>query len=75
MATIAVDPRTDYLLRLGDYALVLGQRVSAPFAQALAEDQRVIAETKQIIVTSVDRWGVDWRRGRHQMCFTSSGMS
>jgi ring-1,2-phenylacetyl-CoA epoxidase subunit PaaC len=28
MATIAVDPRTDYLLRLGDDALVLGQRVS-----------------------------------------------
>src|SRR5947209_5655824 len=28
MATIAVDPRTEYLLRLGDDALVLGQRVS-----------------------------------------------
>ena len=28
MATIAVDPREDYLLRLGDDALVLGQRVS-----------------------------------------------
>src|SRR5919112_1801711 len=28
MATIAVDPRTDCLLRLGDDALVLGQRVS-----------------------------------------------
>src|SRR5437764_2270668 len=28
MATIAVDPRTDYLLRLGDDALVLGQRLS-----------------------------------------------
>jgi ring-1,2-phenylacetyl-CoA epoxidase subunit PaaC len=28
MATIAVDPRADYLLRLGDDALVLGQRVS-----------------------------------------------
>lgn len=28
MATIAVDPRTDTLLRLGDDALVLGQRVS-----------------------------------------------
>lgn len=28
MATIAVDPRVDYLLRLGDDALVLGQRVS-----------------------------------------------
>jgi len=28
MATVAVDPRTDYLLRLGDDALVLGQRVS-----------------------------------------------
>jgi ring-1,2-phenylacetyl-CoA epoxidase subunit PaaC len=27
MATIAVDPRTDYLLRLGDDALVLGQRL------------------------------------------------
>jgi len=28
MATIAVDPRTEHLLRLGDDALVLGQRVS-----------------------------------------------
>src|SRR5436309_3353157 len=28
MATVAVDPRTEYLLRLGDDALVLGQRVS-----------------------------------------------
>src|SRR5215213_5621081 len=28
MATIAVDPRVDYLLRLGDDALVLGQRLS-----------------------------------------------
>jgi ring-1,2-phenylacetyl-CoA epoxidase subunit PaaC len=28
MATLAVDPRTDTLLRLGDDALVLGQRVS-----------------------------------------------
>src|SRR5215216_388645 len=28
MATIAVDPRHDYLLRLGDDALVLGQRLS-----------------------------------------------
>jgi len=28
MATVAVDPRTDYLLRLGDDALVLGQRLS-----------------------------------------------
>jgi ring-1,2-phenylacetyl-CoA epoxidase subunit PaaC len=28
MATLAVDPRTDYLLRLGDDALVLGQRLS-----------------------------------------------
>jgi ring-1,2-phenylacetyl-CoA epoxidase subunit PaaC len=28
MATIAVDPRIDYLVRLGDDALVLGQRVS-----------------------------------------------
>jgi ring-1,2-phenylacetyl-CoA epoxidase subunit PaaC len=28
MATITVDPRTDYLLRLGDDALVLGQRLS-----------------------------------------------
>ena len=28
MATIVVDPRTDYLLRLGDDALVLGQRLS-----------------------------------------------
>jgi ring-1,2-phenylacetyl-CoA epoxidase subunit PaaC len=28
MATVAVDPRTDYLLRLGDDSLVLGQRVS-----------------------------------------------
>jgi len=28
MATIAVDPRTEYLLRLGDDALVLGQRLS-----------------------------------------------
>ena len=27
MATVAVDPRTDYLLRLGDGALVLGQRL------------------------------------------------
>src|SRR6476646_2783226 len=27
MATIAVDPRTDYLLRLGDDALILGQRL------------------------------------------------
>src|SRR5205085_4050254 len=27
MATLAVDPRTDYLLRLGDDALVLGQRL------------------------------------------------
>jgi ring-1,2-phenylacetyl-CoA epoxidase subunit PaaC len=27
VATIAVDPRTDYLLRLGDDALVLGQRL------------------------------------------------
>src|SRR5881628_3409499 len=27
MATVAVDPRTDYLLRLGDDALVLGQRL------------------------------------------------
>jgi ring-1,2-phenylacetyl-CoA epoxidase subunit PaaC len=28
MATVAVDPRIEYLLRLGDDALVLGQRVS-----------------------------------------------
>ena len=28
MATVAVDPRKEYLLRLGDDALVLGQRVS-----------------------------------------------
>jgi ring-1,2-phenylacetyl-CoA epoxidase subunit PaaC len=28
MATLAVDPREDYLLRLGDDALVLGQRLS-----------------------------------------------
>ena len=28
MATVAVDPRMDYLLRLGDDSLVLGQRVS-----------------------------------------------
>ena len=28
MATVAVDPRTDYLLRLGDDALVLGQHLS-----------------------------------------------
>jgi ring-1,2-phenylacetyl-CoA epoxidase subunit PaaC len=28
MASVAVDPRTDYLLRLGDDALVLGQRLS-----------------------------------------------
>src|SRR3954447_6695206 len=28
MATVAVDPRMDFLLRLGDDALVLGQRVS-----------------------------------------------
>jgi ring-1,2-phenylacetyl-CoA epoxidase subunit PaaC len=28
MATVAVDPRADYLLRLGDDALVLGQRLS-----------------------------------------------
>jgi ring-1,2-phenylacetyl-CoA epoxidase subunit PaaC len=28
MAIVAVDPRTDYLLRLGDDALILGQRVS-----------------------------------------------
>jgi ring-1,2-phenylacetyl-CoA epoxidase subunit PaaC len=28
MATVAVDPRTEYLLRLGDDSLVLGQRVS-----------------------------------------------
>ncbi len=28
MATVAVDPRTEYLLRLGDGALVLGQRLS-----------------------------------------------
>jgi ring-1,2-phenylacetyl-CoA epoxidase subunit PaaC len=27
MATIAVDPRTDYLLRLGDDSLILGQRL------------------------------------------------
>ncbi|MEO7278142.1 MAG: 1,2-phenylacetyl-CoA epoxidase subunit PaaC [Sphingomicrobium sp.] len=27
MATLAVDPRTDYLLRLGDDALILGQRL------------------------------------------------
>jgi ring-1,2-phenylacetyl-CoA epoxidase subunit PaaC len=27
MATVAVDPRTDYLLRLGDDALILGQRL------------------------------------------------
>ena len=27
MATVAVDPRTEYLLRLGDDALVLGQRL------------------------------------------------
>src|SRR3954464_5996972 len=27
MATLAVDPRTDYVLRLGDDALVLGQRL------------------------------------------------
>src|ERR1700754_271553 len=27
MATLAVDPRTDYLLRLGDDSLVLGQRL------------------------------------------------
>src|SRR3954466_6085279 len=28
MATVAVDPRADYLMRLGDDALVLGQRLS-----------------------------------------------
>ena len=28
MATVAVEPRTDYLMRLGDDSLVLGQRVS-----------------------------------------------
>ena len=28
MATVAVDPRTNYLLRLGDDALILGQRLS-----------------------------------------------
>ena len=28
MATVAADPRTDYLLRLGDDALILGQRLS-----------------------------------------------
>ncbi len=43
------------------------RRVPAPFAQPLAEDQRVIAEPLQV---------VDARRVRRRhICFTSSGMS
>ena len=63
----------------------------APFAQALAEDQRVIAEAQQIVEAHGIRLAgggrveaalpgrsgrhVDRRQRSHQMCFTSSGMS
>ena len=43
--------------------------VPAPFAQALPEDERVVAEAQEVFGA-----GIDGER-RHQMCFTSSGMS
>ncbi len=70
------------------------RRMPAPFAQPLAEDQRVIAEPQKVIGPGVQLFpgggrgptrcgssacallGPGLRRGtRHQMCFTSSGMS
>ena len=45
------------------------RRVAAPFTQPLAEDQRVVTQAQQVISARVDR------DRRHQMCFTSSGMS
>ena len=43
--------------------------VPAPFRQALTEHQRIVTEAQQIIGAPIDS------DGRHQMCFTSSGMS
>ena len=66
-------------------------RVAAPFAEALAEHQSIVAEPKQVIVPRGVRLGgrrrverafagrvrrhIDRRQRGHQMCFTSSGMS
>ena len=69
--------------------------MAAPFAQPLAEDQRIVAKPQQIagadrvvrIGRGIERacraerlgggdvFGLDRRKARHQMCFTSSGMS
>jgi phenylacetate-CoA oxygenase PaaI subunit len=65
--------------------------VAAPFGKPLTEHQRVVAEAQQIVVVRrialtgrprVERARagrslrhVDRRQRRHQMCFTSSGMS
>ena len=46
------------------------RRMAAPFAQALAQDQAVVAETQQGLEQDLILGN-----GRHQMCFTSSGMS
>ncbi len=43
--------------------------VPAPFADALPQHQSVVAEAQEIFCAGID----DDRR--HQMCFTSSGMS
>ena len=54
------------------------RRVAAPFAEPLAEDQRIVAQPQQIIgraafIARLRTSGGSDRR--HQMCFTSSGMS
>jgi len=65
--------------------------VPTPFAKPLAKHQRIVAEPQQIVLMRgmplrrrrrIERARagrftrhVDRRQGRHQMCFTSSGMS
>src|SRR5205814_2516175 len=41
----------------------------APFAEPLAEDERIVTQAQQVLGARVDG------DGGHQMCFTSSGMS
>src|SRR3546814_12618716 len=65
------------------------RRMTTPFAEALAEDQAVVAEAEEIVDERpvanlrprIERararralWHVDRREGGHHMCFTSSGM-
>ena len=78
MATLAVDPRQDYLLRLGDDALVLGQRLGewCGHGPVLEVDISLANLSLDLIGQATLLLGEagDGDRG-HQMCFTSSGMS